>query len=242
MSFYVSIQNNSMAVQQADVDALAADIQVQLDNEFGDAWGVTATIDAGGNGWPVTIVDYPGPNDPADALGYHSMDQYGNPYALVFAQLAIDHGVAWESVLDHEVLEMLADPYVDNNAFVEASQGQGKAGWLIFEEVCDPCESATYYGAINGSVLSDFVFPQWYNPAYVGKVDYLGLLPEPLWLLHGGYASVDQILQASGWQEASAEMIQKMADAMKAPAKSVQTVELRKRKPAKERPIVSPAS
>ena len=232
MAFYVSIQNNSAAVQQADIDSLVPDIQAQIDNEFGQAWGICATIDSGGGGWPVAINDYPGPNDPQDALGYHFIDQFGNPYAVIFAQFSLDNGVAWQSVLDHEVLEMLADSLVDSTAFIDDGLNQG-TGWIVYEEVCDPCEALTYNGVLNGSPLSDFVFPQWYDAAYQGQVDYLGAIPGPLFLASGGYASVDQILQASGWQAISADLYKKLAERMRHMPKAVQTVDMRKRQPVK---------
>ena len=230
MSFYVSIQNNSAAVQQGDIDSLVPDIQSQLDNEFGQAWGVCATIDSGGGGWSVAINDYPGPNDPQGALGYHYIDQNGNPYAVIFAQLSLDNGVAWQSVLDHEVLEMLADPLVDSTAYIDDGLNQG-TGWIVYEEACDPCEALSYNGNVNGNTLSDFVFPQWYNAAFQGQVDFLGAIQGPLFLASGGYASVDHIIQASGWQAITADMYKKMAERMKNMPRAVQTVEMRQRQP-----------
>jgi hypothetical protein len=226
VSYNVSIQNNSTVAGQGDIDNLVADIQVQLDNEFGQAWGVCGTIDSGGTGWPVAIQDYPGAGDPPGALGYHSIDASGNPFAVIFAQLSVDNGVAWQSVLDHEVLEMLADSLVDSTAYIDDGTNQG-TGWIVFEEICDPCEATTYSGAVNGSPLSDFVFPQWYDAAYVGAVDYTGTISGPLVLASGGYASVDQILTASGWQQITAAMFKQIAQAMRQKRKSVQTIDMR---------------
>jgi hypothetical protein len=230
MAFYLSIQNNSAAVQQNDIDNLIPDIQAQLNNEFGQAWGVAATINSVGGGWLVTINDQPGPSDPQGALGYHYIDQNGNPYAVIFAQLAIDNGVTWQSVLDHEVLEMLADPLVDSVAYIDDGQNQG-TGWIVYEEACDPCEALTYYGSVNGNPLSDFVFPEWYIPAYQGQVDYLGQIQGSLILASGGYASVDQIIKASGWQAITADLYKKLAERTKHTPKAIQTVEMRKRQP-----------
>jgi hypothetical protein len=226
MPFNVSIQNNSTVAGPDDINNLVTDIQTQLDNEFGQAWGVCASIDSGGTGWPVTINDYPGPSDPAGALGYHDIDANGTPYAVIFAQLSLDNGVAWQSVVDHEVLEMLADPLVDSTAYVDDGTGNG-TGWIFYEEVCDPCEASTYSGAINGSPLSNFVFPQWYDAAYVGQVDYLGVISGPLTLASGGYVSYDQILTSSGWQQLTGAMFEQIAEAMRHTQKAVQTIEMR---------------
>jgi hypothetical protein len=115
-------------------------------------------------------------------------------------------------------------------------------GWLVFEEACDPCESATYAGAIYGSTLCDFVFPQWYNPAYGGQVDYLNQITQPLRLLSGGYASLDHIVQASGWQRTFAALVKRLASTIKREPKSIQTVEMRLRKPAQDGSVAAPAS
>lgn len=230
MAFYVSIQNNSAASRQADIDKLVPDIQAQLDNEFGQAWGVAAAIDAGGGGWPVVINDYPGPNDPAGALGYHDVDQHGTPYAVIFAELALDNGVAWQSVLDHEVLEMLADPLVSSTAYIDDGLNRG-TGWIVYEEACDPCEALTYFGSVNGSPLSDFVFPQWYDAAYQGQVDFLGAIRGPLFLASGRYASANQIIQASGWRPITPYLYRKLAERMTRMPRAPQTVEMRTRRP-----------
>ena len=202
--FYLSFQNQSTAVQDADLQAFIQDFQSQISNEFAQAWGTNATVDSGGTGWPITLQDYPGPNDPQGALGYHYLDQNFNPYGVVFAQLALDNGISWTSVASHEGLEILADPLIDSTVFNDTSGGYGLTGILIAQEVCDAPERLTYPGAVHGTQVSDFVFPGWFIAGYPGQVDYLGQVPGPLMLLSGGYVSYDQVLQATGWQQAQA--------------------------------------
>jgi hypothetical protein len=191
----------SNAVQDADLQAFIQDFQYQISNDFLPVWGVDATVDSGGTGWQITIMDYPGPNDPQGALGYHYLDQNFNPYGVVFAQLALDNGISWTSVASHEGLEILADPLIDSTCFVDTSGGVGTTGVLIAQEVCDAPERLTYSGAYNGTQLSDFVFPGWFIAGYPGQVDEMNQVPGPLQLASGGYISVDQIVQASGWQQ-----------------------------------------
>jgi hypothetical protein len=202
--FTLSFQNQSNAVQDADLQAFIQDFQSQISNEFVQAWGVDAAVNDGGAGWPIYILDYPGPNDPQGALGYHYLDQNFNPYGVVFAQLALDNGISWTSVASHEGLEILADPLIDSTVFVDTSGGYGLTGILIAQEVCDAPERLTYAGAVNGTLVSDFVFPGWFIPGYPGQVDQLGQVPGPLMLASGGYVSYDQVLQATGWQQAVA--------------------------------------
>ena len=77
--FTLSFQNQSTAVQRADLQAFIQDFQYQISNDFAQAWGVDAAVNSGGAGWPITIHDYPGPNDPQGALGYHFLDLGGEP-------------------------------------------------------------------------------------------------------------------------------------------------------------------
>jgi hypothetical protein len=49
----------------------------------------------------------------------------------------------------------------------------------------------------------------------------------------GGYASVDQIIQASGWQAITADQYRKMAERMKHMPRAIQSVDMRKRQPMK---------
>lgn len=218
--FYLNFRNASTVVSNDDLQAFLEDFQSQVSNEFVQAWGVDANVMTGA-GWPITITDYPGPNDPPFALGYHSLDQYYTPYGVVFARLALDYGFTWTSVASHEGLETLADPLIDSTIFIDTSNGQGTSGFLVAQEVCDAPENLAYPGAINGTELSDFVYPQWFFPGYVGKVDYLGQVPGPLQLLSGGYISYDPIIQAGGWQEADANKIKGAVQGMKQRPKSV---------------------
>lgn len=200
--FSLSFQNQSAVVSDADLQSFLQDFQSQVSNEFAQAWGVNAKVDSGVGGWQIIIKDNPGPNDPQGALGYHDRDQNFNPYGVVFAQFALENGISWTSVASHEGLEILADPLIDSTVFIDTSGGYGLTGILIAREVCDAPERLTYAGAINGNQVSDFVFPEWYIPGYPGQVDQRGQVPGPLMLLSGGYVSHDQLLQATGWQQA----------------------------------------
>lgn len=71
---YISFFNASTRFSDAALQNAIPDFQSQVSNEFNWYWGLSAFLDEGGGGTPLTIVDYPGPNDPAGALGYHWID------------------------------------------------------------------------------------------------------------------------------------------------------------------------
>ena len=134
---------------------------------------------------PVVIFD---DADQAGALGYHDRDPQGRPYARVFAGPVLEHGGDWvagelsvASVISHEVLEVVIDPFVN----LWADDGSGR---LYALEVADPVEADTY--RIGGVTVSNFVLPSWFDPGASGPYDQLGLLQQPFALGAGGYAIV----------------------------------------------------
>ena len=51
--------------------------------------------------------------DQAGALGYRELTSRGTPLGKVFAGLDLQSGASWTVTLSHELLEMLADPWID---------------------------------------------------------------------------------------------------------------------------------
>jgi hypothetical protein len=215
MSGYTSLFNASTAFSDAELASALPDFQSQVSNEFNYYWGINSYIDISGYGTPIIIVDYPGPNDPPDALGYHYIDGNYQPYAIVFAGLCRDYGYATTGVISHELLELLADQLVDTVNLYDFGDG---TGIIVIQEVCDPVEMSLYYEAPNGNIVSDFALPGWWAPGYPYQVDFLGVLGGPWQLASGGYISYQNVT-LSGWQQASAEKAQqdlsKIADLLR---------------------------
>lgn len=223
MGFRLEIVNESTVAQPTDIEALLVDLNAQIHQDFNPAWGIDAVVGIGPGGWPITLRDMPGPDDPQDALGYHDIGPTGQPYAIIFCKLAQDQGIPWTSVVSHEALEMLADPLVVSTVFIDTSEdGDGTDGVIIPIEACDPVEDHTYTGAIHGIALSNFVYPQWFLPGYTGQVDHLDLLKSALQMSDGGYANADIVDDAEGWNEMTADDVGGLADAMQAHARTTQ--------------------
>ena len=60
--------------------------------------------------WQISVTDNP---DQAGALGYHELTSRGTPLGKVFAAFDLRSGVSWAVTLSHELLEMLADPWIN---------------------------------------------------------------------------------------------------------------------------------
>ena len=119
-------------------------------------WG-TPLVQFGPGGWSVYLMTDVSAYCGDDADGCHSQGPTGDVQAQVSVQVT---GFPWTVVLSHEILEMLADPYI-----VTAPRYAGST--LV--EVCDPVEFVPY--TIDGVAVSDFVLPSWFQPRSQGPFD-----------------------------------------------------------------------
>lgn len=199
----IVIQNLSTVVSDVAVRNAVAALQIQLDRDWLPQWGTTAnllfytrtqTIPA--NYWPLYIQDTA---DISGALGYHTETASGRPFGRVFVKTAAQYGYNWTVTLSHELLEMMADPFVNLTVF---SQTSNKTGKLYAFEVCDAVEADAYGYLINGVLVSDFVYPSWFDPyqrAPGTKYDQMNRVRVPFQILPGGYMPVFNITNSSGW-------------------------------------------
>src|SRR5713101_5740923 len=96
------------------------------------------------------------------AVAYHDLSATGLPLGRVFAATATQSGMMWSVVLSHTLLEMLVDPRINLTVFISSSNGSGT---LYSYEIADPCESEEYAYKIGGVLVSDFVYPAWFEPS-----------------------------------------------------------------------------
>jgi hypothetical protein len=97
--------------------------------------------------------------------------------------------------LSHELLEMLADPWINWCA-------QGSDGKIYALEVCDAVEADRLGYEIDGVLVSDFVTPSWFEPTPADRIDFKQRIGKSLELAAGGYISV---LNAGGqWKQIAA--------------------------------------
>ncbi len=125
----------------------------------------------------------------AGTLGLHGIVG-GTPYVLIDAHLSRQPSV----VLSHEFIEATVNKDLDKWTPPITRNGRTYQYPL---EACDPVESATYQMVISlldgdrAVSVSDFVYPEWFEPenAHEASYDYLGLVPGALAVIGGGYAA-----------------------------------------------------
>ena len=188
-----------------------AAFQTQVHRDFAPAWGIDADLTfvpkgatpASGSWW-LTVLD---DSDQAGALGYHETTNEGLPLGKAFAKTATQDNVAWTVTASHELLEMLADPEINLTVFVQPT---GNTGTLYAYEVCDACEDDSLGYQINNILVSDFVYPAWFESFRAQgstQFDRMNKIQSPLQLLPGGYIGVFSVTDGTGWQQQTAEKI-----------------------------------
>lgn len=138
------------------------------------------------------------------ALAYHTVTD-GQPQIVVYAGVADFYGYSNSVSFTHELFELLADPSVSitNQGYpypqvcLQGGDCQPQqAGTIWANEVCDPVEAFAY--SIDGTPISDFVTPNWFNDEVHGGVDFMDKIAVPFFVARGGYA---QYWDGSEWNQ-----------------------------------------
>jgi hypothetical protein len=205
----VAIINSSTVLTDAQVQAAVPALQTQVHRDFAPVWGTDADLTFVPSGatpaagaWWLVILDS---SDQAGALGYHDVTSEGLPLGKVFAQSDIVNGYAWSVTASHELLEMLGDPEINLTVFL---QPDAQSGSLYAYEVCDACEADNFGYKIDSTLVSDFVFPSWFESfraAGSTQFDFQGKISKPFELLQGGYIGVFDVTTGTGWHQLTAQ-------------------------------------
>ena len=205
----ISVINESTVLSNTDVTPAVAALQKQVTNDFGPVWGIAAQLTVtpkgqqppAGSWWLVLLDD----SDQANALGYHDLTTESLPIGKVFVASDLKAGTSWTVTASHELLEMLGDPNINLTVFV---QNTNTAGTLYAYEVCDACEDDSLGYQIDNILLSDFVYPSWFEsfrPEGSTQFDRMNKIHIPLQLLPGGYIGTYNVNSGSGWTQTTAE-------------------------------------
>jgi len=165
----IAISNASTCLTDSQVEALLPALQKQLSDDFKAYWELDCTLTFLSREkpltcgwWQIVITDNP---DQAGALGYHEMTTTGTPLGKVFAKLDLENGSSWTTTLSHELLEMLADPWINWCAM-------GSDSRIYALEVCDAVENDRLGYKIDGVLVSDFITPAWFEPTAADRIDF----------------------------------------------------------------------
>ncbi len=191
---FALVNASTLLDDPAAIGLIAQAVDLQILNDAGPAWGRYGNVDAApdlasvpAGSVPIVIYDDP---DQEGALGWHTEDG-GAVFGRVFVRPVLDAGgdfygnpaLSLSSVVSHEVLETLIDPYVSD-------WSERADSVLVAAEVCDPVEADSYAIAVLDTPIqvSNFVLPAWFDAqATSGPFDKLGKLTAPFTRTDGGY-------------------------------------------------------
>jgi hypothetical protein len=205
----ISVINASTVLTDTEIAPVIEALQQQVTRDFRPVWGVDAelTFIPTGNTpppltWWLAILD---DSDQAGALGYHDLTPDAQPIGKVFAGTDLKYGTNWTVTASHELLEMLADPNIKLTVFVQKSNADGI---LYAYEICDSCEGDQYGYRIGETLVSDFVYPSWFEDFRTKgstQFDQIKALQTPLQLLNGGYIGIFDVKSGTGWTQLTEE-------------------------------------
>jgi hypothetical protein len=210
----ISVLNESTAATRAVVAAMLPALQTQWNRDLVPAWGIDAAslvlvaehkAPRRGTWWLVFLDD----SDQADALAYHDLTDDGLPISKVFVRSVRADRASLSVAASHELCEMAVDPWL-NNAYQDAN-GAFWAG-----EVCDPVEADRYGYRIRGTLVSDFVTPDWFSHDHsTTHFDFAGRTSKPFELLPAGYAQ--RFEGKRGWVQVNGRVARRSKLAAAAP-------------------------
>jgi hypothetical protein len=198
----IAFLNESTVLKDADVQAVIAPLQKQVTQDFAPIWGVNADLSFYAKGqpppagmWQIVILD---DTTQAGDLGFHDLTSDGFPQGHVFARTDINAGCSWTVTASHELLEMLADPDINLSALLQ----QGLELAFYAYEVCDSCNLDSYGYKIDGVLVSDFVYPAWFEGWRAKdstQFDQQKLMHQPFELLKDTQISIFDASYGNGW-------------------------------------------
>src|SRR4051812_39696815 len=197
-----AVLNRSTVASDDEVATIVGALQKQVDNDYARAWGTVAKLEflpkdqltGWENKWNLVVLDT---SDEANALGYHDLTPDGLPLGKCFAKTDQLAGSQLSVTMSHELLEMLGDPDIN-------LQAPDEHGRIYAYENCDAVEADEIGYEIDGVLVSDFVYPEWFVPSLRGKTDvqfsHKQHVTGPFELAQGGYISVTDVWPPN-WQQ-----------------------------------------
>lgn len=198
LSHKVAVLNRCSVMSDDEALQMVANIRSASDRDFEPIWHIGSSIryiekenTKGWKGaWNILLLDT---SDTAGALGYHDLTPEGLPVSKCFIKTDIDYGAIPSVTVTHELWEMLVDPYINDYCF------DPKRNIFVAKESADAVEADLYSYYLNGTAISDFVCPPFFNPdaKLDSKFSFKESVHQPFQLARGGYEIV--YIPGKGW-------------------------------------------
>jgi Domain of unknown function (DUF4062) len=204
LSYRVAVMNQSAMVSDEEVTRAIAALQIQIRRDFATVWGIDAELtfiakdaEATPGSWRLVVED---DSRFAGAVCYHTLTEEGLPEVRVAVREAMRYQWEWTMAASHDLLEMLANPRLNLTVF---DSTDGQRGKLYVREICDPVASARLAYNINGTVVSNFVYPAWFESLRKpgsAQFDHRRHLNAPFEVAPGSSVRFREVMESSGWR------------------------------------------
>ncbi len=202
LSNQIAVVNKSRIINDDEARRVVEALQKQVHRDFAPVWGIDAKLTYierdrhfDKKQSYLLLLD----DDPSfGALAYHETSKEV-AVGKVFIKYIQDTKVSWSLVASHQLLEMLVDPRTNLTVFRQNKN----TGSLYAYEVADPCQAEEYGYNIDGVLVSDFVFPTWFDDTREPnstQFDFTLHIKKPFEILPGGYMSVINFPIPKNWQ------------------------------------------
>lgn len=200
LSHRIAILNRCSVLSDDDALKMVGDIKLASDRDFEPIWHIGSSIKyveqadtkSWRGAWNILLLDS---SDVAGALGYHDLTPEGLPVSKCFIKTDLDYGAVPSVTVTHELWEMLVDPYINDYCF------DPKRGFFVAKESADSVEADDLAYMINGTAISDFVTPHFFNPdAHPSSAfSFRKNVKKPFELARGGYEIL--YIPGKGWSQ-----------------------------------------
>lgn len=207
LSYRIAVLNQSTVVLDGEAEAAVAALQKQVSRDLAPVWSVDAQLSllpAGSqppqNSWLLLILD--DTDQPWEPLAYRDLTKEGLPLVKVFPRSAQAVARRWTVLASHQILELLLNPRFNLTVYMRTAESK----LLYSYEICNPCDTDEYGYKIGETLVSDFVYPAWFQPSLQPnstQFDYCGHISAPLQILPGSH--VNRLEIRSQWQKVSPE-------------------------------------
>lgn len=201
----INATSSDAVLTDAGAQAAVLALQKQVTNDFAPVWGRDADLsfvprngEPAAGVWWLVLLDT---SDQATALGYHDLTVDGLPLGKAFVLTDKQAGLQWTVTASHELLEMLGDPDINLWAFPHLD---AQADRLYAYETCDACEADALGYLIDGTLVSDFLYPAWFESFRLPgstQFDRQSRIQGPFQIPPGGYSLVYDMRTGTGYQQ-----------------------------------------
>jgi hypothetical protein len=184
---HIAIVAEADTLTRPELERVVGAVQKQISRDLAPTWGVEGNL----------VIYETSDDSPADSILVVMKDELDVPGAATYHTVEDGRPVGFVQVddelslrLSHTCLEMLVSPQSDRYIpGISPKPDQASVQFLV--QVCDPCASSRFGYEIDGTLVSDFCTPDFYEAGKTEQMtlDHTGAITAPRCVAPGGYLS-----------------------------------------------------